>query len=59
MYSTATLSGRPEMSGNVRRISVKTLDKGWDWSCFSGFKRYEKSGYRDPTKVLLGAPSAA
>jgi hypothetical protein len=30
MYTTATCSGSVARSGNVRIISVNTLDSGWD-----------------------------
>jgi hypothetical protein len=41
---TATCSGREEMSGNVRRISVKTFDTGCELALFSGLRREETLG---------------
>lgn len=59
MYSTATCSGKDEMSGKVRRISVNTLDTGCEYTLFSGFSSEETLGYGGPTSFCLGMPCAA
>lgn len=44
MYRTATCSGRAERSGNVLRMSVKTLDTGWEYMLRSGFNNEDTLG---------------
>lgn len=56
---TATCSGREEMSGNVRRMSVKTFETGCELALFSGFRREETLGYGGPASFCLGIPCAA
>lgn len=59
MYTTATCSGRVCKSGNVRIMSVNTLDSGCDQCGVFLLSSALKFGYSGPTTVSLLAPVAA
>ena len=59
MKTIATCSGLPQMSGNVRRMSVNSFDSGCASTTRSGYASEVKFGYCGPTSVFMGTPSAA
>jgi hypothetical protein len=59
MYRTATFSGSVERSGKVARMSVKTLDSGWELMLRAGFRSEETLGYAGPTSLGVETPSDA
>lgn len=58
-YSTATRSGRVLIPGKAARISVKTLESGWESTLRAGLRSDETEGYLGPTTSRAGTPSAA
>ena len=58
-YTTATCSGRVEMSGNLDSMSVKTLERGWDVRPRLGSSSVTTLGYAGPIRSIVEAPFSA